>query len=168
DSVELSLKLAEGVAKVSPLEGDDIIFSEHFACILCGTSYPEITPRMFSFNNPQGACPTCDGIGARLFFDPDLVVPDEELALREGAIDPWEKRNAPFFQQILEAVAAHYKIDMMAPWSKLPPEHKKIIMEGSGSDKVDFCFEKGGTRHKFKKEFEGVLANLERRLHEYE
>jgi excinuclease ABC subunit A len=176
DSVELALKLADGIVKVSPVvfdekggeEHGDMLFSEKFACITCGVSYPEITPRMFSFNNPQGACPTCDGIGAKLFFDPDLIVPNEELSLREGAIDPWEKRNAPFFQQILEAVANHYKIDMFAPWAKLPPEHRKIVMEGSGSDEVDFFFEKGGTRHKFKKEFEGVLANLERRLHEYE
>jgi excinuclease ABC subunit A len=175
DSIELGLKLAEGIVKVAPVmldeKGDDaadLLFSEKFACISCGISYPEITPRMFSFNNPQGACPNCDGIGAKLFFDPDLIVPNEELSLREGAIDPWEKRNAPFFQQILEAVAAHYKIDMYAPWSKLPPEQKKLIMDGSGSDEVDFYFEKGGTRHKFKKEFEGVLANLERRLHEYE
>ncbi|MDB4965727.1 MAG: Excinuclease subunit [Myxococcales bacterium] len=171
DSLELGLKLAEGIVKVSPVlddDGGDMLFSEKFACIACGVSYPEITPRMFSFNNPHGACPNCDGIGAKLFFDPDLIVPNEETSLREGAIDPWEKRNAPFFQQILEAVAAHYKIDMYAQWAKLSPEHRKIIMEGSGSDEVDFYFEKGGTRHKFKKEFEGVLANLERRLHEYE
>ena len=97
------------VVKVSPLldeGGEDIIFSEHFACIHCGISYPEITPRMFSFNNPHGACPTCDGIGAKLFFDPDLIVPDEELSLREGAIDPWEKRNGPFYQTVLEGLAA--------------------------------------------------------------
>jgi excinuclease ABC subunit A len=171
DSIELSLKLAEGICKISPVLDDDsgdMLFSEKFACITCGVSYPEITPRMFSFNNPHGACPTCDGIGAKMFFDPDLIVPNEELSLKEGAIDPWEKRNAPFFQQILEAVATHYKIDMFQPWAKLPAEHKKIIMEGSGNEEVDFFFEKGGTRHKFKKEFEGVLANLERRLHEYE
>src|SRR6185369_13941914 len=113
----------------------DLIFSEKFACITCGTSYPEITPRMFSFNNPQGACPSCDGIGARLFFDPDLIVPDESLTLRDGAIDPWEKRNGPFYQVILEALAAHFKFGMLVP---------------------------------YKKEFEGVLENLERRLHEYE
>jgi len=174
DSLEVALKLAEGIVKVSPVlstdggDADDMLFSEKFACITCGISYPEITPRMFSFNNPQGACPNCDGIGAKLFFDPDLIVPNEELSLREGAIDPWEKRNAPFFQQILEAVAAHYHIDTFAPWSKLPAEQRKIIFEGSGKEEVDFYFEKGGTRHKFKKEFEGVLANLERRLHEYE
>jgi excinuclease ABC subunit A len=170
DSIETALKLTEGLVKISPAveEDADMLFSEKFACVDCGISYPEIAPRMFSFNNPLGACPTCDGIGAKMFFDPDLIVPNEELSLREGAIDPWEKRNAPFFQQILEAVATHYKIDMFQPWVKLPAEQKKLIMEGSGKEEIDFFFDKGGTRHKFKKEFEGVLANLERRLHEYE
>src|SRR3954453_4088983 len=175
DSVELALKLAEGIVKISPVVFDDkgvdagdMLFSDKFACITCGVSYPEITPRMFSFNNPQGACPVCDGIGAKLFFDPDLIVPNEELSLREGAIDPWEKRNAPFFQQILDAVSTHYKIDMTTPWTKLSDEHKKIVMEGSGSDEVDFFFDKVGTRRSFEKAFAGVLANLERRLHEYE
>ncbi len=170
DSVETALKLTEGLVKISPAveEDADMLFSAIFACVDCGVSYPEITPRMFSFNNPMGACPSCDGIGAKMFFDPDLIVPNEELSLREGAIDPWEKRNAPFFQQILEAVAGHYKIDMFQPWAKLPDEQRKLIMEGSGKEEIDFFFDKGGTRHKFKKEFEGVLANLERRLHEYE
>ena len=170
DSIETALKLTEGLVKISPAveEDADMLFSEKFACIDCGISYPEITPRMFSFNNPMGACPSCDGIGAKMFFDPDLIVPNDELSLREGAIDPWEKRNAPFFQQILEAVASHYKIDMFQPWGKLPEEQRKLIMDGSGKEEIDFFFDKGGTRHKFKKEFEGVLANLERRLHEYE
>ncbi|MEO6951091.1 MAG: excinuclease ABC subunit UvrA [Polyangia bacterium] len=170
DSLETALKLTDGIVKISPVvdEDADMLFSSKFACVDCGVSYPEITPRMFSFNNPLGACPTCDGIGAKMFFDPDLIVPNDELSLREGAIDPWEKRNAPFFQQILEAVAEHYKIDMFQPWAKLPEEQKKLVMNGSGKDEIDFFFDKGGTRHKFKKEFEGVLANLERRLHEYE
>ena len=137
DSVELALKLAEGIVKVSPVVFDDkgvdagdMLFSDKFACITCGISYPEITPRLFSFNNPHGACPNCDGIGAKMFFDPDLIVPNEELSLREGAIDPWEKRNAPFFQQILEAVCNHYKIDMFTPWAKLPAEQKKSSWRG--------------------------------------
>ncbi len=170
DSLATALGLTDGIVKVSPVveEDADILFSSKFACVDCGVSYPEITPRMFSFNNPLGACPTCDGIGAKLFFDPDLIVPNDELSLREGAIDPWEKRNAPFFQQILEAVAEHYKVDMFQPWAKLPADQRKLIMNGSGKEEIDFFFDKGGTRHKFKKEYEGVLANLERRLHEYE
>src|SRR5688572_28157758 len=168
DSVELALKLAEGVIKISPLDGEDLVFSEKHACIHCGVSYPEITPRLFSFNNPHGACPACDGIGAKMFFDPDLVVPDGELSLREGAIEPWEKRNAPFFQGILEAIAAHYAIDMSTPWSKLSAEVKKGILHGSKGQEIEFFFEKNGRRHSYKKEFEGVIANLERRLSEYE
>ena len=168
DSVELAAQLSGGIVKVSPLEGADLLFSEKFACIRCGTSYPEITPRLFSFNNPQGACPSCDGIGARLFFDPDLIVPDETLSLRDGAIDPWEKRNGPFYQIILEALAAHFKFDMLAPWKDLPSSAKEILLRGSKGEEVEFWFEKNGKRQNYRKEFEGVLENLERRLSEYE
>jgi excinuclease ABC subunit A len=168
DSVELALHLAAGVVKISPLEGEDLVFSERFACIVCGITYPEITPRFFSFNNPYGACPACDGIGAKMFFDPDLIVPNDELSLREGAIDPWEKRNAPFFQGILESLAAHYKVDMYTAWSKLPEKFREVVLHGTQGEEIDLTFEKNGRRHTFKKEFEGVVANLERRLSEYE
>jgi excinuclease ABC subunit A len=168
ESVEMALKLAEGIVKISPLEGEDMVFSEKFACVRCGISYPEVTPRFFSFNNPHGACPDCDGIGAKLFFDPDLIIPDEELSLRDGAIDPWEKRNSAFFQQILESVAKKFAIDLTSPWSKLPQEHRDLILNGKKGEEVEFLFEKNGRRHSFSKEFEGVLANLDRRLHEYE
>jgi excinuclease ABC subunit A len=168
DSVELCVGLADGLCKIAPLEGEDLLFSEKFACIECGISYPEITPRFFSFNNPHGACPSCDGIGARMFFDPALIVPNPELSLREGAIDPWEKRNAPFFQSILDAVAAHFDIDLYAPWHTLSEEQRRLIMHGAGAAQVQFHFDKNGKRHSFHKEFEGVLANLERRLSEYE
>src|SRR5207302_1446835 len=93
DSMELAAKLSGGLVKVAPVDGPDLLFSERFACPTCGISYPEISPRTFSFNNPHGACPACDGIGAKLFFDPELIVPDGELSLREGAIEPWEKRH---------------------------------------------------------------------------
>jgi len=171
DSVELALKLAGGTIKVSPVLDDDtpdLVFSEKFACPKCGMSYPEITPRMFSFNNPQGACPACDGIGAKMFFVPDLIVPNEELSLKEGAIEPWEKRNPQFFQQILEAVAGHFKIDLFAPWAKLPKAHRDLILLGSKGEEVEFFFDKNSRRHTFKRDFEGVVANLERRLGEYE
>src|SRR5262249_23890869 len=168
DSVELALHLAGGVVKISPLEGEDLVFSERFACIVCGITYPEITPRFFSFNNPYGACPACDGIGAKMLFDPALIVPNEELSLREGAIDPWEKRNAPFFQGILESLAAHYKVDMYTAWAKLPEKFRDVVLNGTHGEEVELTFEKNGRRHTFKKEFEGVIANLERRLSEYE
>ncbi|MBL9009132.1 MAG: excinuclease ABC subunit UvrA [Myxococcales bacterium] len=186
ESIELGLQLAEGIVKVSPVllggddeailsdgagitdENGDIIFSERFACVACGISYPEISPRLFSFNNPSGACPACDGIGAKMFFDPELIVPTQDLSLREGAIEPWEKRNGPFFQQILEAIAGHYSIDMVTPWYELPQAHRDIILYGSKGEEIEFWFEKNGRRHTYKKEFEGVIQNLERRLSEYE
>ncbi len=168
ESAELAAKLANGLVKISPLEGDDILFSEKFACASCGTSFPEIAPRLFSFNNPEGACPACDGIGAKMFFDPDLIVGNGDLSLREGAVEPWERRNSSFFQQILDAVAAHYEIDLYMPWNKLPAKTRKLILEGDATQEIEFSFDKNGRKHSFKKEFEGVLANLQRRFDEYE
>jgi excinuclease ABC subunit A len=168
DSIELAAKLAEGVVKVSPLEGDDLVFSEKFACTTCGTTYPEITPRLFSFNNPAGACPACDGIGAKMFFDPDLIVRDEELSIKEGAIEPWERRNNVFFHQILDAVCSRFEIDQYVPWMKLPEKARTILLSGSAGEEVEFSFEKNGRSHTYRREFEGVLANLKRRFEEYE
>ena len=144
DSIELAAKLADGIVKISPLEGDDLLFSEKFACTTCGISYPDITPRLFSFNNPAGACPACDGIGAKMFFDPDLIVPDEELSIKEGAIEPWERRNNVFFHQILDAVCAHFEIDQYVPWGKLPAKARTLLLQGSAGDEVEFSFEKNG------------------------
>ncbi|HXJ18816.1 MAG TPA: excinuclease ABC subunit UvrA [Polyangia bacterium] len=168
DSIELAAKLAEGVVKISPLEGEDLLFSEKFACPTCGISYPEITPRLFSFNNPAGACPDCDGIGAKMFFDPDLIVPDEEVSIKEGAIEPWERRNNVFFHQILDAVCGQFEIDQYVPWSKLPEKHRKLLLEGSPGAEVSLTFEKNGRKHSFNREFEGVLANLKRRFEDHE
>jgi excinuclease ABC subunit A len=168
DSIELAAKLAEGIVKISPLEGDDLLFSEKFACTTCGISYPDITPRLFSFNNPAGACPACDGIGAKMFFDPDLIVPDEELSIKEGAIEPWERRNNVFFHQILDSVCARFEIDQYVPWAKLPAKARSIVLQGSSGEEVEFSFEKNGRTHTYKREFEGVVANLGRRFEEYE
>jgi excinuclease ABC subunit A len=168
DSIELAAKLTEGIVKISPLEGDDLLFSEKFACTKCGISYPDITPRLFSFNNPAGACPACDGIGAKMFFDPDLIVPDEEVSIKEGAIEPWERRNNVFFHQILDAVCTHFEIDQYVPWNKLPAKARTILLEGKAGEEVEFAFEKNGRTHTYKKEFEGVVANLGRRFEEYE
>ncbi len=145
-----------------------MLFSEKFACSTCGISYPEISPRLFSFNNPAGACPACDGIGAKMFFDPDLIVPNEELTLREGAIEPWERRNSPFFQQMLESLATHFHFDLYAPWSKLSDDTKSLLLHGSGGEEVEFVFEKNGGRHSYKRDFEGVIANLQRRFDEHD
>ena len=167
DSLETALHHAEGIVKVAIVDGDTLLFSEALACIDCGISYPEMTPRMFSFNNPYGACPDCTGLGTRMYFDPDLVVPNPDLSLREGAIAPWEKRLSGWFHQTLEALARAYKFDIRTPFRKLPEQARNIILHGSGKEKVEFWWEEdGGRRHTYYKEFEGVLNNLERRYRE--
>ena len=168
DSVELALRLTGGLVTISPLEGDDLLFSTGANCPGCGVEMPKLEPKLFSFNNPRGACPGCDGIGYRMHFDPDRVVPDPALSLRDGAIEPWEKRNAPFFQSFLESLAAHYKIDMDKPWKSLTKKIQKAILYGSGKEEIEFVFERNGRRSSYTKAFEGVLANLERRLSEVE
>ena len=168
ESVELAAKLSGGLVKISPLEGDDLLFSESFSCPDCGVTFPEVGPGLFSFNSPAGACPACDGIGAKMYFDPDLVVSDPDLSLREGAIEPWERRNSAFFQQLLDSLAAHYSIDLYKPWNKLTAEVRQLILEGSKDEELNLTFEKNGKQHTFKKNFEGVLANLQRRYDEYQ
>jgi len=167
DSLETALSHAEGVVKVAIVDGDTMLFTETLACIDCGISYPEMTPRMFSFNNPYGACPDCTGLGTRMYFDADLVVPNQDLSLREGAIAPWEKRLSGWFHLTLEALAKAYDFDIRTPFRKLPEKARQIILHGSGKDKVEFWWEEdGGRRHTYYKEFEGVLNNLERRFRE--
>ncbi|MRR54633.1 MAG: excinuclease ABC subunit UvrA [Deltaproteobacteria bacterium] len=167
DSLETALHHAEGIAKVQIVDGETLLFSESLACIDCGISYPEMTPRMFSFNNPYGACPECTGLGTRMYFDPELVVPNPELSLREGAIAPWEKRLSGWFHQILEALAKAYSFDIRTPFAQLSEEARRIILYGSGGEKIQFWWEEdGGRRHTYYKEFEGVLNNLERRYRE--
>jgi excinuclease ABC subunit A len=196
DSLETALHHAEGVVKVEvvqpatdepvgaglvPAQSDDsprrkgrpqgaslqLIFSEKLACIDCGISYQEITPRLFSFNNPHGACPDCTGLGTRMYFDADLVIPNPELSLREGAIAPWEKRLSGWFHLVLEALAKAYKFDIRTPFKKLPPSVRDVILNGSKGKQIEFWWEEdGGRRHTYRKEFEGVLNNLERRWRE--
>jgi excinuclease ABC subunit A len=167
DSLETALNHGEGIAKVAIADGDTLLFSETFACIDCGISYPEMTPRMFSFNNPYGACPDCTGLGTRMYFDADLVVPNPDLSIRDGAIAPWEKRLSGWYHLTLEALAKAYNFDIRTPFNKLPEKAREIILRGSGGDKVEFWWEEdGGRRHTYQKEFEGVLNNLERRWRE--
>ena len=179
DSLETALNHAEGIAKVSIVNGqasksgkspevsETLLFSETLACIDCGISYPEMTPRMFSFNNPYGACPDCTGLGTRMYFDAELVVPNPDLSIREGAIAPWEKRLSGWYHLTLEALAKAYKFDIRTPFNKLPDKAREIILTGSQGEKVEFWWdEESGQRHTYKKEFEGVLNNLERRWRE--
>ena len=157
----------ERASQRSPLQEQVVLFSETLACIDCGISYPEMTPRMFSFNNPYGACPDCTGLGTRMYFDPELVVPNPDLSIREGAIAPWEKRLSGWYHLTLEALAKAYKFDIRTPFKKLPKKAQEIILHGSQGEKVEFWWdEDSGQRHTYRKEFEGVLNNLERRWRE--
>jgi len=188
DSLETALHHAEGVVKVSvaagateELTGEPVsvrkkpekdrvmIFSEKLACVDCGISYQEITPRLFSFNNPHGACPDCTGLGTRMYFDAELVIPNPELSLREGAIAPWEKRLSGWFHLILDALAKAYKFDIRTPFKELPEAVRDVILNGSKGEKIEFWWEEDGDRrHTYQKEFEGVLNNLQRRWRETE
>ncbi|MBN8995766.1 MAG: excinuclease ABC subunit UvrA [Rhizobiales bacterium] len=154
----------EGELAVSP--EDRIIFSEKFACPVSGFTIPEIEPRLFSFNNPYGACPTCDGLGTELTIDPALVVPDESLSLRDNAILPWAKTSSPYYQQTLEALGRHYRFSLDKPWSDLPEKAKNAILYGTGNDEVVFQYDDGLRSYKTEKTFEGVIPNLDRRWKE--
>ncbi|MFZ1989257.1 MAG: excinuclease ABC subunit UvrA [Alphaproteobacteria bacterium] len=145
-----------------------IIFSSKFACPVSGFTIPEIEPRLFSFNNPYGACPACDGLGTELTFEADLIVPDESLSLKDGAVAPWSRTGAtsPYYMQTLEAVARTYKVSLNTPWRDLSKEVQKAILFGTGEVEVSFTYDDGMRSFKTKKPFEGVIPNIERRWRE--
>ncbi|MCK9528407.1 MAG: excinuclease ABC subunit UvrA [Syntrophales bacterium] len=168
DSLETALGLSGGVVRMA-FDGDDrddLLFSEHYACDVCGISVPEIAPRVFSFNTPYGACPDCDGLGTKFFFDVDLVIPDPGLSIREGAIVPWEKRTSLYFYQMLEALSAHYGIDVNRPFNRLSEAIQNVILYGSGDEAIEFYFDRKGRRHFYRRTFEGVIPTLDRRYRE--
>ncbi len=160
EAVELALQKANGIVKVETETGTQI-FSEKFACPECGISYPEIEPRIFSFNNPYGACPTCLGLGVKEYFDPILIVPNQDLSLREGAVVPWGEKNPIHFLPILEALVNRYKIDIRSPFRDLPKEVQDVIFFGSGED-LDFYYDRGRRRDIGKKPFDGAIKELQR------
>ncbi|MBW1711197.1 MAG: excinuclease ABC subunit UvrA [Deltaproteobacteria bacterium] len=166
DSVELALRTSEGTVLVDVLGQEELFFSEHLACHTCGISYPELTPQMFSFNNPQGACQTCDGLGTKMYFDPDLIVPNPELSIREGAMAPWAKTSSVYFYQLFDALADHYNFDIYTPFKKIPDRIKEILLYGSGDEEIRFYFERGDRRHFYRRPYEGVIPQLERRYRE--
>ncbi len=151
-------------------EAERIIFSAKFACPVSGFTIEEIEPRLFSFNNPYGACPECDGLGTELFFEPELIVPDENLSLARGAIAPWARTSAtsPYYQQTLEALARSYRQSMTKPWKDLPKEFRDVILYGSGEREITFTYDDGVRRYSTTKPFEGVINNIERRWRETE
>ena len=166
DSLATALSLSQGIAKAEVGGGEELVFSEKFACVDCGVSYPEISPRMFSFNNPYGACPECDGLGTKMYFDPDLIVPNKDLSIREGAVIPWQGRSSLHFHQTLESLAEHYHIDLYAPFKTLSPQVQKVILYGSNEEQIKFYDDRDDRRHFYFREFEGLIPNLERRFRE--
>jgi len=166
-SVEAALALGDGLVVVEQPGVGNQVFSSKMACPECGVSYPEISPRLFSFNSPVGACPDCGGLGTKMEFDDELVVPDPSLTLGEGAILPWERRNSEYFLQTLGAVARHYSFDLDTPFEKLSAQVRQVLLHGSGGEEIVFTLERGAEdRFRFKRRFEGAVQNLERRYRE--
>ncbi|MFD1464707.1 excinuclease ABC subunit UvrA [Lapidilactobacillus mulanensis] len=167
DSLEAALRLSEGYANVDVIGGEMLIFSEHYACPLCGFTVGEMEPRLFSFNAPFGACPDCDGLGVKLEVDFDLVVPDPSLTLNQGAIAPWNPISSQYYPELLSQAAHAFKINMDKPFSKLTERQRNIVLYGNGDKKFHFHYENdfGGVRD-VDVEFEGVMNNVERRYKE--
>ncbi|HEY5106916.1 MAG TPA: excinuclease ABC subunit UvrA [Caulobacteraceae bacterium] len=173
ESLEAALRLADGIAVAEWTQADDgeteprrLIFSEKFACPVSGFSIAEIEPKLFSFNSPAGACPACDGLGMKLAFDADRVIPDKDRTLHKGTVSPWSKGPSPLYTQTLQALARHYGFSMDEPWWRLPDEAKAVILHGSKTEKIRFVYDDNARRYEVNKTFEGVLPNLERRWRE--
>ncbi|EMD5950331.1 excinuclease ABC subunit UvrA [Proteus mirabilis] len=171
ESFETALELSGGTAVISDMDdssAEDIVFSANFACPICGYSMSELEPRLFSFNNPAGACPTCDGLGVQQFFDPDLVIQNREISLAGGAIKGWDRRNFYYFQ-MLRSLGEHYHFDVEAPFDSLPDKIQKVILSGSGKENIEFKYtnDRGDVVVRYHP-FEGVLNNMERRYRETE
>ena len=183
DSFETALKLADGLAFVDPADAPEdapaskdvlgdhappgrIVFSEKFACPVSGFTISEIEPRLFSFNAPQGACPTCDGLGEKLSFDPELIVPNEALSIKNGAIVPWAKSNppSPYYMQVLSSLARHFDFSLETPWKDLPADIRDILLNGAGLEIIRLTFQDGRKTYDAHKHFHGVIGNLNRRL----
>ncbi|WP_269516278.1 excinuclease ABC subunit UvrA [Brevundimonas subvibrioides] len=172
DSIQTALNLADGIAVAewaSAPEGEEprrLLFSEKFACPVSGFTISEIEPRLFSFNNPFGACPVCDGLGLKLTFDADLVIPDRDKTLHKGAVAPWSRGPSPLYTQTLQALSRHYGFSMDVPWRDLPDQARKVILHGTGSEKIKFVYDDNARKYEVSKPFEGVIPNLDRRWRE--
>ncbi|MED5047683.1 excinuclease ABC subunit UvrA [Bacillus siamensis] len=167
DSLETALRLGEGRVMIDVIGQEELMFSEHHACPICGFSIGELEPRLFSFNSPFGACPTCDGLGLKLEVDPELVIPNPELSLKEHAIAPWTPISSQYYPQLLQAVCRHYGIDMETPVKDLPKHQLDKVLYGSGNERIYFKYENDfGQVRENEIEFEGVLRNIERRYKE--
>jgi excinuclease ABC subunit A len=161
EAVELALQKTGGLVKIDGPKGPQL-YSEKFACPDCGISYPEITPRMFSFNNPYGACPGCLGLGVKEYFDPQLIVPNPDLSLREGAVVPWSEKSPLHFLPFLEGIVHHYRIDIRTPFRDLPEHVRDAILNGSRGEAIEFYRDRGSRREIVREPFAGAIAELER------
>jgi excinuclease ABC subunit A len=167
DSFETALGLSDGIVYAENAEdGSTTLFSSRFACPVSGFSIEEIEPRLFSFNSPHGACPACDGLGHEIFFDPHLVVPDEQRALNESTILPWANAQSPYYDQTLASLAKHFKVKMTTAWEDLPDHVRQAILYGTGKEDVELTYKDSARAYTVKKPFEGVIKNLERRIRE--
>ncbi len=167
NSFETALDLADGIAIAENADsGEETIFSAKFACPVSGFTIPEIEPRLFSFNNPFGACPACDGLGTKLYFDPGLVVHDEGRSLAEGAVSPWSHSSSQYYTQTLESIARHFRQSMHTPWRELPEKMRRAILSGSGGEPIAMTYDDGLRKYTTERPFEGVLPNMERRFRE--
>ena len=156
DSLETASGLSDGLVRVAATGGEEVLFSERYACPDCGVSITELAPRMFSFNSPYGACPDCGGLGTRMYFDEELVVPDQELSVREGAIVPWSGRHSLQYFQMLDTLSEHYGFDINTPFGDLPETIRRVLLHGSGEEKIRFHTDRGGRRYFYTRPFEGV------------
>ncbi|MGB5157920.1 excinuclease ABC subunit UvrA [Desulfobacterium sp. N47] len=168
DSLELAISQSEGLVTIDVQGEGPILFSEKSACITCGISYPEFTPASFSFNSPQGACSKCDGLGTTPEFDPDLIIPNKELSLRQGAVAIWANRSSLQFNEFLDGLTKHYNVNIYTPYKDLPDDFKKILLYGSGDEQINFYFEQNKRRLSYNKTFEGIIPKLQRQYIESE
>ena len=172
DSVETAVALADGILEIETLPRDGaggkvLTFSERFACLHCGISMPELEPRIFSFNSPHGACPRCTGLGSQMEIDPELVVPDPSLSIGDGAILPWSSGASTYYDQITQAIAERYEIDLEAPWEDLPEEQRDLFLQGTNGDRIYVTYRnRMGRKRSYMTNFEGIIPNLERRYKE--
>src|SRR3712207_2916068 len=168
DSIETAVALADGLIEVEHVDSGEVrTYSERFACLHCGTSMPELEPRMFSFNSPHGACSLCTGLGSHMEIDPELIVPDPSLSLNEGAILPWSTSASNYYDQMTQAIAERYEIDMDTPWDELPEEAQETFLFGTNGDRIYVSYRnRYGRRRSYTTSFEGIVAILERRYRE--
>jgi excinuclease ABC subunit A len=170
DSVEIGLLQGGGTLVVSIIKenekDEELLFSEKFACNYCNISFPELEPRLFSFNSPHGACSTCDGLGTKMVIDPELIIPDHSLSIRDGAIQPWEKKTSSNFHQMLESISKHFKFKLNTPFKSLAKSTQKILLYGAGHESVKYLYERNDKQEYYSATFDGVISELERKYNE--